>query len=340
MGKMQKIKFLTSLVLVMVIVVGCGGSQGSGLLSSSGRSSEVLVVCSEKQWKGELGDSLQAILMQSAMILPQYEPIFLLSHVSPQRFRDAYQKQRNIIMLSIDTSLEKGKISVMHNTWATSQIVIHIAANSTQGLIDVISARQNEMINRLMACEMKRFFKVQKSHQDFRLSREIEKKYKIAMVTPDGFIFAVKNKNFCWLRRDTKDWIQSIMIYVQDYVSTEQFSEKHIVHLRDSLTKQYVFGAADSSYVITHKKYLPPFSEPSSAFDEHYAIRTVGLWETENDYQSGPFVNYTFLDEKTNRIITFDAFLYAPSEKKRDLLRQLEAVLLNATVKNEDEGEK
>lgn len=329
---MKKIKFLTGLVLAVIVLSGCGGTQGSGLMSSSGRAGEVLIVCPDKQWEGELGDSLQAILMQPVSILPQYEPMFILSHVSAGGFKEAYQKLRNIIILTVDTTLEKGKMSITYNQWATPQSVIQIFADSPQNLITELSNRQSKIINHLIDCEMKRFLRAQKSRQDFLLSREIEKKYKIAMVVPEGFVCAVKNDNFCWLRRDTKDWIQSILIYTQNYTNTEQFSEKQIIRLRDSLTKQYVFGAIDSSYIITAKKYLPPFSEPCSAFGDNYALRTVGLWEAVGDCMGGPFVNFTILDEKSNRVITLDCFLYAPNDKKRDLLRQIEAVLLNIKI--------
>ena len=333
---MKKMKMRTSIVLGVVVWVlyGCSGSgsQGGGLVMSSGRAGEVLVVCANKQWQGELGDSLQAILMQPVLILPQEESLFLLSHVAPQHFKDAFQKQRNILILSIDTLLEKGTMSITHNQWAKDQMVMRITANSLPHLIDEVSNRQTRIIDRLMNREMSRFLQAQKCRQDFRLSREVEKKYKISLVIPNGFVFAVKDSNFCWLRGDTKDWTQSIMVYMQDYVHVKQFSGDYILRLRDSLTKQYVFGAADSSYITTDKKYFPPISEPTAAFGGSYAVRTVGLWRAEGDFMGGPFVNFTLLDTSKNRIITLDAFLYAPNDKKRDYLRQIEAILLHVKL--------
>ena len=64
-------------------------------------------------------------------------------------------------------------------------------------------------------------------------------------------------------------------------------------------------------------------------------MRTVGLWETVGDIMGGPFVSYTVLDEKHNRVITLDAFLYAPADKKRDLLRQIESILLYMKILEE-----
>ena len=41
----------------------------------------------------------------------------------------------------------------------------------------------------------------------------------------------------------------------------------------------------------------------------------------------GPFVNITQLDEKRNRIVTVEGFVYAPGNDKRDLLQQVEAII-------------
>jgi len=324
---------LAGFLLAVIVLHACNGSQGNGMLSSTGRGGEVLVVCSDKQWKGELGDSLQAILMQYTAILPQYEPMFSLSHVSAERFNEIYQKQRNIIILSIDPSLEKGKAKVERNQWVSPQLVMRISANSAENLIAEVSARQEVIIKYLIESEMSRYLKLQKRGQDFRKSQQLEKKFNISLVVPEDFIFAVKDSNFCWLRRDIELGIQNIMIYTQDYVSTSQFSQKHIVQLRDSLTKRYVFGSVDSSYATTEKKYLPPEVKQCFSFENIYAVRTVGLWEMEGESKGGPFVSFTLLDEARNRVITLDAFLYAPGEKKRDMLRQLEAVLLGVRMR-------
>ena len=40
----------------------------------------------------------------------------------------------------------------------------------------------------------------------------------------------------------------------------------------------------------------------------------------------GPFLNYTFVNENTNKIISIDAYVYAPRTTKRNLLKQLEAI--------------
>jgi hypothetical protein len=317
-----------------IILGGCNGtgSQGNGLLSSSGRAGEVLVVCSDRQWKGVLGDSLHAVLMQPVLGLPQEEPCFTLSHVAESYFKEAYKKQRNIIFFTIDPNFEKGKVSVTHNLWAQPQLLIRINAKDEQQAIETFSLYQKSIINYLLTSEMKRFQRAQRSNQNFHLSAEIKRRFDISMVIPDGFIFAKKDSNFVWLRKDImdkqKEQVQNIMIYTEEYTDTNQFSNEHIIRLRDALTQKYILGTFDSSYVKVDERYIPTISE----YIENkagYAIRTVGLWKMVKDFMGGTFVSMSILDEKNNRIITIDGFLYAPSDSKRDLIRQLEAILLS-----------
>jgi hypothetical protein len=334
--QMKKSAYLIfGVVISGIIFFGCSGmgSQGNGLLSSSGRAGEVLVVCSDKQWKGVLGDSLHSILMQSVLGLPQDEPMFVLSHVAENYFREAYKKQRNIIYFITDTSLEQAKIVVTYDLWAQPQLLIRINAKNEQQIIETLSNYQKNIIKYLLSSEMKRFQRSQRSNQNFRLSSEVERLFNISIVIPEGFIFAVKDSNFVWLRKDifdkNKDQIQNIMIYTEQYTDTKQFDNEHIVRLRDGFTKKYIQRTKEGSYTAVDEKYIPTVSEYVE-YKAGYAVRTAGLWKTVGgDFMGGVFVNMSILDEKNNRIVTIDGFLYAPADNKRDLIRQLEAILLS-----------
>ena len=334
---MKKSVFWVVVAVVGGVVFGrCSGTghQGAGLLSSSGRSSEVLIVCSDKQWKGTLGDSLQAILMQSVLGLPQDEPLFTLTRVSENYFKDAYKKHRNIIHFITDPSIDEPKVAVNHNTWAQPQLLVRIHAKNEQQAAETLSKYQTTIIKHLFSSEMKRFQRAQRSRQNFHQSSEIERLFKFSIVIPDGFIFAVKSSNFVWLRKDTKDWTQNLMIYTEPYTDTNQFKNEYIVRLRNTHTKQYVFGSADSSYMIVDERYIPSISEYFE-FEAGYTVRTVGVFKMVKDFMGGPFVSMTVLEEKTNRIVTIDGFLYAPSDNKRDFLRQLESILLSVKFEKE-----
>ena len=51
----------------------------------------------------------------------------------------------------------------------------------------------------------------------------------------------------------------------------------------------------------------------------------------------GPFVSLITKDEVNNRFVMIDGFVYAPKEDKRELLRQVEAILYTIDFDNEEE---
>jgi hypothetical protein len=323
---------ILNLALGLVFWVSCSGlgSQGGGLMSSAGHASDVLVVCSKEQWEGTLGDTIRFVLTQAIDCLPQSEPAFALSHITGEKFSPIYQKQRNIVYFQIDPSIEKTKITRTHDKWAAPQLFIKIIASSEEEATKAMAFNAQAIIYQLLQCEIKRFQRAHRGRQNFKISSEIEQLYKVKMVIPEDFIFSVKNKDFAWLRLDTKDQIQSLLIYTQPYVDTVQFTQRHIIDKRNELTKEYIIGSVDSSYLIVEEKHLPILSERIQ-LGGNFAVRTAGLWKTVGAYMGGAFVNYTMLDTANNRIITIDGFLHFSGGTKRDLMRQLEAILLSAS---------
>jgi hypothetical protein len=58
-----------------------------------------------------------------------------------------------------------------------------------------------------------------------------------------------------------------------------------------------------------------------------------GLWKMQDGYaMGGPFISLIQLDEKRNKIITVEGFVFAPAHEKRELMRQLEAILYSIEI--------
>ena len=51
----------------------------------------------------------------------------------------------------------------------------------------------------------------------------------------------------------------------------------------------------------------------------------------KNDAMGGPFVCYVYPDEAHERLLVAEGFVFAPEEKKRPIVRQLEAALQTVT---------
>ena len=59
-----------------------------------------------------------------------------------------------------------------------------------------------------------------------------------------------------------------------------------------------------------------------------YGMETRGLWKIlDGEAMGGPFVSLTRLDQVNGRVVTAEAFLFAAGQKKRNAMRQQEAIL-------------
>ena len=72
--------------------------------------------------------------------------------------------------------------------------------------------------------------------------------------------------------------------------------------------------------------------------DTTYCLR--GLWEMTGDMMGGPFVSISCGHSNptesigSGKQVVAEAFVFAPSQKKRNLVRQLEAVLQTLSSRN------
>lgn len=57
----------------------------------------------------------------------------------------------------------------------------------------------------------------------------------------------------------------------------------------------------------------------------------------ENYIMGGPFVQLSTVDTRRNRIVTVEGFVFAPSEEKRNYVRQLEAILYSLSFPDESD---
>ena len=67
-----------------------------------------------------------------------------------------------------------------------------------------------------------------------------------------------------------------------------------------------------------------------------YGLETRGLWKLlDGEAMGGPFVSLTRLDQVNGRVVTAEAFLFAAGQKKRNAMRQAEAILYSLRMPNE-----
>ena len=66
-----------------------------------------------------------------------------------------------------------------------------------------------------------------------------------------------------------------------------------------------------------------------------YTMEARGLWRMKGDFMGGPYVSHTRLDEKNQRIITAEIFVYSPDKMKRNLASLYTLKLPNEVQQNQ-----
>ena len=61
-------------------------------------------------------------------------------------------------------------------------------------------------------------------------------------------------------------------------------------------------------------------------------VEMRGLWQMEGDIMGGPFVSHTIVDTLRGVTLTAEAFVYAPGEQKRNIIKRLEAALYTLSL--------
>ncbi len=300
---------------------------------SIGKTSEILVVVkSEKQWDNDIGKVIRETFGKDQYGLPQSEPLFSLSHVQRKSFSDLFKKHHNLFIVEIDPNVEKARIETSENLWSEPQRIYKVIAASSKDFVEIVLKNQNKFINAFDHSDRERIMNVFRPVQNTEAVIKIHKSTGIKIVIPKDFYLAKDLDGFKWIRKEGIDLSQAIIIISEDYHDTAQFSMESIMSRTNRALKKNVPGAVFESYMTTDNEFVPPVKTIVEDFPTGFAVKITGMWKVENDFMGGPFKSYTIYNEKTGKIITFFGYVYKPNMKKRDILKQVEALIYSVEI--------
>jgi len=338
MGNLFKNLWRLSVVaLFSLLFSGCDFDR-SGLKPSTGKTNELLVVTnSELLWKSRVGQEISEFFGQYQAGLPQPEKTFDIAHIPDPNFSQMFKTHHNIFILDIDPAFSQPVIETHLNFWAKPQRVVKMTVADEQAFFKEFELYKASFLELFNANERKRAAQAFGSIEDFKIKNQLINKYDINIMIPKSFYIANERDEFVWLRREALQFSQGILIYFYPYTDTIAFDPDRIMSIRDGFTSKYVPGPADGSYMKI-SMVEPPVSRRID-FKGNFAVEMRGMWELEGDFMGGPFISYTLVDPRYNRVVTIDGFVYNPNQDKKNLLRQLEALLYTLDFPDETADE-
>jgi hypothetical protein len=316
-----------SILVLSIILISCGDNEVTEL-HSSGKTAEIIIsLNSEAEWKGEIGDSIKAFFNLEYEILPQPEPLFGMAFVPIPWLTEnkMFKSHHNILIVDIDKKVNETTFEAKKDFWASPQRVIKITSPSDEAFINYWEEKKESIYGILMDSEYERLNKTFHTFRDRDIITEVRKAFGFQLEIPSGFYIATNKAGFMWIRKEAKHHSQGIIIYTYDFVDTMAFEKERIISFRDALTEEFIPGPSEGSYMTVAQEYASIISKRIGIGDM-FAVETRSLWRLENDFMGGPFVNYTFVDERKNKVVSIDCYIYAPNKPKRDLMIQMEAI--------------
>jgi hypothetical protein len=329
---------LSALMSVYLLSACTSGSNSSGKPRSTGTTSEILIVTDSKgTWNGPVGDTIRKWFSQPIPALPQPEQMFDMLNVTGKDFNDMFKKFHNILIVNIGQDTPKPSASeTQEDVWSAPQRVITINAADEEQFYEEFNKNKENYIRLFDQLERKRIQVLNSMSGDMAMEKKVTDKFNLYLSLPGGFYIASETPDFMWIRhkvvKGKQDVELGIMVYVTEYLDTNQFNPKYILNWRNIQTRQNIPGPSEGSYMVVSNDFISPMVTYPDDFPVDYTIKTKGLWKVENDFMGGPFINYTFIDRKRNRLISMDGYVYNPNEFKRNYLRQLESIFYSVRL--------
>ncbi|MBN1341008.1 MAG: DUF4837 family protein [Bacteroidales bacterium] len=318
----------------LALLFSCKNDNEKAIGKSSGKTAEILVVTGNNLiWNGMFGEALEEFFSTEYQILNQPEPIFEIGHIPEDNFTGTrmFRSHHNLLLASLNPESDTPLMQLQEDHWAAPQKVVRLTAPDEVSLVAFFNERKEMIAGIFRESDRNKLNKTFRDFRDMKIINQLEENFNLRMDIPGGFYIAKKYAGFSWLRKETEKNGQGLMIYTYDFTDTAAFNPKRIISYRNAITKEYIPGPSEGSFMVVSEDYILPESREVE-FNGMYAIETRGLWNVENDFMGGPFVSYTFVDEKRNKVVTIDGYVYAPNSPKRDLLIQMEAIIHSMTL--------
>ncbi len=335
---MKRIIYIGLWMVILAVSLGACNDQTNMRKKITGKAGELVVVVPDPTWEGATGKNFREIMAQPQLGLPQDEPIFDLINVPPSAFKEIFRTSRNIVRIKISTTIDTSEVKFRKDIWAWPQAVVDINASSTEEFNQLLKKNSDRIVAFMLKAERDRLQMNYRNYHDKAAKNIIKDKFNIQLNVPPGFKVTKQEKDFVWVRYETPDISQGIMIHSFPYQSDSTFTQQFLLNKRDSILKANVAGPAKGSYMTTERQLPPVFNV--FQFKKNYASEMRGLWRVEGDFMGGPYINLTVLDAANNRIVMLDGYVYAPRFDKRNLLRQVEAMMYSLELPNQQKNDK
>jgi len=322
-------QLLYLLLILPLILNSCKTKPNSDKPTPSGKAGVMIIVMNDKAKQTNGGKALLEMMVQPMIGLPQEEPMFDISVIPHRSFSDFLKTYRNLIIVEVGSDVKKEGIKFYKETWAKQQAMVRIYAKNSESFNSIIKENELKLVGFFTKAEKERLSTYFSKTFNQELVNKVKKDWNFSITVPRDFKFRKESKDFLWMSQETPTSSLGILVYQFDYVGEGTFSKEYLLNKRDEILMNEVPGEHKGSYMTTEHQFPINYQIAKTKQDSNIVVLR-GLWKVQGDMMGGPYISMSHLNKKTNKVIVTEGYSYNPKKpKKRNMVRQLEAILLS-----------
>ena len=292
---------------ILILLLSSCSEGGKTLPHSTGTNSEVIFVVADVLWESQIKDLVSNSFGSSIQGLNQNETAFRVVQVNHSEFKSILKTHKNIVIIAKDVMQ-----SSQQNKWAYNQLVSQLnwQENTKETQIYLNKLKVIYEQKELKAIR-KSFAKIsQKNNEEllnnhFGIEVIIPKEYKV-IYNSDSIFWATFNP-------PKSEEIKNMLSF--SFTPYSSNLQEEVLQKTDSVFAKYLEGEKIGSFVRIEPQYPPYYN------DNIYR----GLWKLEKGFMGGPFLIKTYFIE--NKVVVNVGLIFAPQSRKRNFIKELEAIL-------------
>lgn len=325
-------RYTLILTLIITILASCSSGDGTRkkVIGKAQSAPYELLLVANKEWLNTQGGQAILDVVQAPIKgIPQTEPSFKVTKINPEALNGTFKTYGMIVTADVNRKYKEPRFEVANDVYCRPQLMIRVTAPDDEALAQYLTDYGEEMLNLLNEHEFARERELLSRRFSGTVQKKVKSLFNVAVNVPKEIDDIKTGKDFIWSSSSKQDFKLNFCIYT---IPLRELTLDDFIAVRDSVMKINIPGGKEGQWMETDARTVT-YSIGKTA-DGTYAITARGLWDIRDDAMGGPFVSYITADKPNNRLIITEGFVFAPKDKKRPLIREMEAALQTLSTQN------
>lgn len=314
--------------MIISVFTSCGRSKGKQTpFEASGRALQLVAVLPDEYNTDEFKANIKEVFAGPIGILPQDEPACDMMYTTHSGFDKLFKIFRNILYIDInDQRYTRVGLHITRDEFAGNQLIVTAKAPTLESMKEMLTTQKQYLSDLFYKEELTRSRNLLAHTYSSKMAKMVEDSIGGVTANPlEEIKYVTGKRGFVWGSTQNPRGRIDIVVYDFPYTDPNTFTANYLVRKRDSVMMENIHGEFADSYMTTEKRLPQRFT----AFEQDgiYRGEMRGLWQMEGDMMGGPYVMHAVVDEANARVVVIEAFVFAPSKEKRNLLLLGESVL-------------